>query len=126
MSYDYAIWKRADTAKTAMLAEVYKAICDSTPHPAMAAVDMTAFVHDLDLKFHSPNENADGPFLYEWTQNDALAYVVLNCNFSAISEVEPVVVALALEHGLLVYDPQRELVWGNKRPVHLQRKKRAK
>jgi hypothetical protein len=126
MSYDYIIWKRADTAKTAMLAEVYEAICESRPHPAMAAVDMTAFVDDLDLKFHKPNENVDGAFVYEFVQNHALAYVVLNCNFSATTEVEPVVVDLALEHGLLVYDPQRELVWGNRRPVHLQRKKRAK
>ena len=126
MSYDYIIWKRADTTKTAMLAEVYKAICESKPHPAMAAVDMTAFVENIDKSFNKPNEDDDGPFLYEWTQNDEMAYVVLNCSRSTVRQVEPIVVALALEHGFLIYDPQQELVWGNKRPAHLQRKKSVK
>jgi hypothetical protein len=124
LSYDYIIWKRSDTTKTAMLAEVYEAICESKPHPAMAAADMTAFVQAIDMSFNNPNENEDdeNPFLYEWTQNDEMAYVVLNCSRSAIRYVEPVVVALALKHGFLIYDTQRECVWGNKRPPHLQRK----
>lgn len=119
MSYDYFIWKRSDTTKTAMLEEVSDAICETLPHPAMAVANMTAFVQEIDLHFHKPNENPESPFLYEWNQNDELAYVVIFCNYSTIKQVEPVVVDLAVKHGFLIYDPQRETVWGNKRPLHL-------
>jgi hypothetical protein len=126
VSYDYFIWKRSDTTKTAMLEGVSDAISDALPHPAMAVVDMTAFVQEIDLHFHKPNEDPESPFLYEWNQNDELAYVVILCNYSTIKQVEPVVVDLAVKHGFLIYDPQREAVWGNKRPLHLQRKKTSR
>jgi hypothetical protein len=125
MSYDYFIWKRSDTTKTAMLDEVSDAICDAMPHPAMALADMTAFVRDLDL-FNKSNEHSETPFVYEWNQNKELAYVVINCFYSTIKQVEPVAVELAVKHGFLIYDPQREVVWGNKIPLHLQRKKSSR
>ncbi len=116
MSYDYLIWRRSPTAKTAML----KACCDATAegrsHEAMAEFDVDSFVQDLQAEFGDVNNDPEGPFLYGVDSGDAAPWISVNVSYSSIEDVTPVLVRLVLKHNLMLYDLQRECVWGNRRP----------
>jgi hypothetical protein len=115
MSYDYIVWKRSPNTKTAMLTNVYKAICDGKDHPAMAPFDTASLERDLKGAFGDVNSNPDGPFLYSFDLENASPWLSICVNYSQVNAVTDKIVALALHHGLMVYDPQRGIVWGNKR-----------
>lgn len=116
MSYDLAIWKRSEITKTAMLAEAYKAICDGCDHPAMAPFDLSALERVLQDEFGDYRNTADGTIICETGSTVAASWLVVQCAHSMAESVTAKVVAIALGQGLLVYDPQRGAVWGNKRP----------
>ena len=115
MSYDYIIWKRSPNAKTAMLADVYQATGEGKDHPAMAPFDTAAVELDLKAVFGDVNSDPDGPFLYSIDHGGTSPWLSLNVNRSQVEAVTDKIIALALRHGLMVYDPQRGAVWGNKR-----------
>lgn len=115
MSYDYILWKRSPDAKTAMLAAVYKATGQGNDHPAMAPFDIGEIDRALKDEFGDVNEDPDGPFLYTFDQGEISPWLSINVNHSQVAAVTDRIIAVALQHGLMVYDPQRELVWGNRR-----------
>ena len=116
MSYDFAIWKRSETAKTAMLAEAYKCICNGGSHWAMAPFDLAALEGALKREFGAYTTATPGEVLCESGTADGASWLVVQCSHSAAASVAPRVASIALSQGLLVYDPQRNVVFGNKRP----------
>jgi hypothetical protein len=122
VSYDLAIWKRSSTTKTAMLAEVHKAICDGADHPAMAPFDMDALEDALEAEFGEYKNNPDATIIGESGNGASANWLILQCAHSDANLVAAKVVPIAIKHGLLVYDPQRQVVWGNKRPAKTDRK----
>ena len=121
MSYDLAIWKRSPTTKTAMLDACYQAIIDGTDHEAMARFDDEPLMAGLEKAFGTRHtqwfgDDADkAPFLYETGSGEHGNWMLLTCTYSAIQQVFPVVADLAVGQGLMVDDPQRGAVWGNRR-----------
>ena len=120
MSFDLAIWKRSPTAKTAMLAEVYGVICDGqTIHPAIAPFDLSDLEAALRSEFGDYTkepEMFDCPIHCDRGESESGTWLIVQCGHSDAAEVSSRVVPIALERGLMVYDPQRQAVWGNKRP----------
>lgn len=120
MSFDLAIWKRSPTTKTAMVVQVYEAICNGQSHPATAAFDVAEFESALISEFgnyqnepdmfdciiHSVGSASDG----------SNCWLIISCAHSNSAEVSSRLLPLALQRDLMVYDPQRQAVWGNKRP----------
>jgi hypothetical protein len=115
MSYDYIAWKRSPKTKTAMLADVYQATGRGEDHPAMAPFDTATVERDLKEIFGDVNRNPDGPFLYGINHGGTSPWLSFSVNHSQVEAVTDKIVALALRHGLMVYDPQRGAVWGNRR-----------
>ena len=64
MSYDFAIWRRSERTKTAMLADAYDAICDGSDHPAMAPFELGALERALREQF-GDLDAVDGPIVCE-------------------------------------------------------------
>ncbi|MBD8528178.1 hypothetical protein [Pseudomarimonas arenosa] len=116
MSYDFAIWKRAESAKTAMLAEVYAAVCDDRSHLAMAPFDLPALESVLKAEFGDYSVDADLEILCYPGQTESVCWMIVASPYSAAGDVHARLVPIVLEHGLLLYDPQRKSVVGNKRP----------
>jgi len=120
MSFDLAIWKRSATTKTAMLAEVYAAICDGqTAHPAITTFDLAELEAALKAEFGDYTKEPDMfgcPIQCERGASDSGSWLIAHCEHSAAGDVSSRVIPIALDRGLLVYDPQRQTVWGNKRP----------
>src|SRR5688572_16219642 len=120
MSFDLAIWKRSATTKTAMLAEVYGAICNGqTAHPAMGTFDLPELERALKAEFGNYSKEPDMfdcPIHCERGASDSGTWLIVQCQHSESEEVKSRVIPIALERGLLVYDPQRQAVWGNQRP----------
>ena len=115
MSYDYVIWKRAPGIKTAMLADVYQSICEGKDHPAMAPFDTAVVERDLISEFGDVNNDPDGPFLYGVDRGSVSPWLTINVGYSQVEAVTDKLARLAIQHGLMLYDPQRDVVWGNKR-----------
>lgn len=122
MSYDLAIWKRSEMTKTAMLAEAYAAICEGNDHPALTRFKLGALETALKAEFGDYETDADGPFLAETGDTEVANWMILQCNHSQAAEVLEKVIPIALAQDLLVYDPQRGSVWGNKRPAKAKKK----
>ena len=116
MSYRLAIWKRSETTKTAMLDEAYNAIRDGGDHPAMAPFDLAALERALTDEFGDYKNTAGSAIACETGNTTAAAWLIVQCARSAAESVTAKVTPIACGQGLLVYDPQREVVWGNKRP----------
>jgi hypothetical protein len=123
MSFDLVIWKRAATTKTAMLKTCYAAIIEEQDHPAMEAFDeevlLSSFAEEFGVrqKDHFGVDTDACPFLYSVGRGSFGNWMVCNLNWSTHLEASKKIVQIALQQGLLVYDPQHESVWGNKRPV---------
>jgi hypothetical protein len=111
-----AIWKRSETTKTAMLAEVYDAICEGRDHPAMAPFDLAALERALKDEFGDYENHVVGSVVCETGSTATASWLVVRCAASMAQSVVAKVVPVAIALDLLVYDPQRRCVWGNKRP----------
>ena len=117
MSYDFAIWKRSATTKTAMLEETYFAICAGHDHPAMAPFDLPALERAIKAEFGDYTASVEGPIVCEASGTSAANWLIVSCAHSVSEVIFSRLAPIALEQGLLVYDPQRGGVWGNKRPT---------
>lgn len=116
MSYDFAIWKRSDATKTAMLAEVYAAICKDRDHPAMAPFDLKSVERDLEKEFGG-GDNAAKALVWNSESSANATWIFVHCSLSAANEVAQRIATIVVKHDyLLLYDPQRVCVWGNRRP----------
>ena len=116
MSYDFAVWKRSATTKTAMLIDAYEAICAASAHSAVDNFDTAEL--ERALQHHCEILDIDElPFAVETGEAAGSSWLVVNCPFSAADEIRDVLVTMALDRGLMVYDPQRQVVWGNRRPA---------
>ena len=122
MSFDLAIWKRSPRTKTAMIYECYDAIIENKDHTAMDFFDENALLDDLAIEFGERHQEYFGkdiddcPFLFSTGRGEFGNWVFLNLNWSTHQDTKSKLVSIALKHGLMVYDPQRKGVWGNKRP----------
>jgi len=122
MSYDIVLWKRSTRTKTAILKECYEAIMDEKDHTAMEFFDEAPFFADMEAEYgirqpqYFGTEIDDCPFLYETGKGEFGNWIVLNISWSDYQKTIDVVVEIAVKHGIMVYDPQRESVYGNKRP----------
>ena len=123
MSYDLAIWKRSDRTKTAMLSECYDAIIEENSHTAMEFFNEDEFLNGFEEEFgkrqkgYFGKEIDDCPFLFSIGTGEFGNWVLMHLNSSTQQITSNKIIAMALKHGLMVYDPQRKAVWGNKRPV---------
>ncbi len=115
MNSTLAIWRRSETTKTAMLAEAYNAICEGSDHPAMAPFDLAALERALKDAFGDYENNLVGSVVCETGSTAAANWLVVRCAASMAQSVAAKVVPIALGLDLLVYDPKRQCVWGNKR-----------
>lgn len=122
MSYDLAIWQRSESTKTAMLAEAYAAICEGGDHPAMAPFDRPAVEKSLRVEFRHSKFDPRAGIVIESGRGKSADWIIVQFGHSMAEDIVPVVVTVALSRGLLVYDPQRECVRGNKRPKKSQAK----
>jgi hypothetical protein len=116
MSHDFAIWKRSDATKTAMLLEVYDAICEGRDHPAMAKFAVERVEAALQKAFGSAKDKDKLITWNSWSTEQA-NWIFVHCGHDAASEVAQRLGSLAMRFSyLLVYDPQRIAVWANRRP----------
>jgi hypothetical protein len=53
-----------------------------------------------------------------------VSWLIVECSHSAGDQVARKVAAVAVASGLLMYDPQRNVVWGNTRPPSARRRRR--
>lgn len=116
MSYDFAIWKRSAETKTAMLAEAYASICDGDCHSAMAHFELQSLEQAVKAEFGDYTVEVDGPIICASGSTQTASWMIVHCSHSAATDISSRLVPIALALGLLVYDPQRSCVWGNKRP----------
>lgn len=116
MSFDLAIWKRSENTKTAMLAEAYTAICKGDDHPAIAPFDLNVLEKALKTEFGDYTNTVEGPIVCETGSSIRANWLIVQCAHSLAVSVLAKVIPIALAQGLLVYDPQRQAVWGNRRP----------
>jgi len=124
MSYDLAIWKRSTTTKTAMLAEAFEALSEGRDHPAMTKFDVQGLEQALKDAFGDYDKNADCLIACAWGSTTVADWLLIQCNFPVAEEVLEKIVPIALDLELLIYDPQREVVWGNRRPQKLAVRKK--
>jgi len=127
MAYDLAIWKRSARTKTAMLAECYEAIMEDKDHTAMDFFDENLLLKDFEKeygKLHAEyfGEDVDDcPFLFSQGKGEFGNWILFHLNWSKYQETTNKIVTIALQHGLMVYDPQRGAVWGNRRPPKIEK-----
>lgn len=110
-----------------MLGAVYSSIGDDRSHPAMARFDVAAFIAELATKYPviDANDPSDAalsdprgePPLYDVGDftGEAANWVTFDIAYSQVAAASSNIVDVALRHGLLVYDPERGVVWGDKR-----------
>ena len=116
MSYDFAIWKRSATTKTAMLADAYDAMCHERGHAAVDSFDVAELSRAIQALYGGPAAQ-DAPFVLDGGSHDGSSWLIVNCTHPAASSVRDSILDLVLSRGLLLYDPQRAVVWGNTRPA---------
>lgn len=110
-----AIWKRAPSVRTAMLSEAYEAICNNVGHEAMDTFDSVKLKKALVKEFGKQIMGKGEPFKLEFGSADnstwALCHLPVGTRFDVIGRI----VTIAMNQCLLIYDPQIEGVWGNRR-----------
>lgn len=116
MSYDFGIWRRAVTTKTAMVVEVWQAITEEHGHPAMGDFDAASVLAEIAQRFPSAQSDPDNALLGSAGRDGDAAWIVIHAPHSAAQEYTNLLMEIALAHGLMLWDPQRGAVWGNRRP----------
>src|SRR5690349_21432809 len=113
MAFDLIIWKWADGNKVADPKEVYDALVEDNPHPALTRFDMAAFKSSLRGTFGEPNADSDPPFLYEVIdfKNVPANWMTLSISWSKVDAVCPEIIRIANAHGLAAFDPQNGRVY---------------
>lgn len=116
MSYDFAIWKRSADTKTAMLLESYEALSHGDSHPAMQGFNGKKLEKALKKEFDYEKTKPECMIALAPGSRDKVNWMMIHCNFPDAGEVTERVLPIVLDMELMLYDPQRECVWGNKRP----------
>jgi hypothetical protein len=130
VSYDLAIWRRAPSAKTAKIVEVYDALAvDEHDHAAAGMFDVQEFVAAAGERFGQLPESGEGMTwvgiaddagevagvsLWPWTgRTSAVVYISGPHSWRKpmISSFLPLVEA----RNLMLYDPQVQTVYNNRR-----------
>lgn len=117
MSYDFGIWRRSPATKTAMVLQVWEAITEDRAHPAMGEFDATAVLDALRARFPSPDDDPDTALIAEQGGDGDAAWIVVHAPFSAIERYNRILQETVLPLGLMLWDPQRGAVFGNRRPA---------
>lgn len=112
MSYDLTVFAAPRAMTPEEASEAWIELCeegDSTDFPEEPKA-LRAFVADLSARWKpldQVSEGEDCPWAFgPFTLTDV--HVELNIQWSRAEEVRPVVVALATDHGLSVYDQQED------------------
>ena len=116
MSFDLGIWysEKASTPKQA--GEVYAKLCEGTGQLEGESPQIAAFYDELTKKWPEidtvPDEKIDDHDYCPWSCAIARSgmHVILSCVWSKARDVGEFVQKLAAKHGLLLYDPQENLV----------------
>jgi hypothetical protein len=114
VSYELAVWRRATGGPTAPPADVYAAICDDQPHPAIARFNVAAFEADVRETFGDANpdddDQADNAVLREADDFTGAPanWMTFTLAYSQIERVVPRLIEIAVAHQLAVYDPQQD------------------
>lgn len=90
-------------------AAVYAALGEAGKHPALSpSPSVTAFYRALVRRWPELDDDADAPWAARLDRSRA--HVLLPISFSRVADVVTDIRALASEHGLHVFDPQRRQV----------------
>ena len=119
MSYDFGIWKRAATSKTAMVLDAWHAITQEHGHPAMGDFDAEAVLAEIAARFPDEATDPDNALIASSGRDAETAWIVIHAPQSAVEHYTGILMEVALSHGLMLWDPQRGAVWGNRRPPKL-------
>jgi hypothetical protein len=123
--YRYAIWKRSATTKTAMLESCYEAITRGETHDAMDVFDAREIDDEIRKEFQVDLGGPARAVGMELLESSSVAWLLVSCHAVLAPEVSSYIVPLALQRELMVYDPQRGAVWGNRRPPAMRKKPRV-
>lgn len=99
-----------------MLAEAYEALSEGKDHPAMTTFDVQKLDQALRREFEGYGKDPKCVIACAWGNTKNADWLLVQCNFPDADDVISKLVPIVLDLELLVYDPQREIVWGNKRP----------
>lgn len=130
MSFDLAIWRRSPATKTAMINEVYEVLgVDDSDHPAAGMFDTREFVEAACAAWERlPESNVELAWiaipdddgleaaisLHQWTgQNSALVHV--SGPYAWLGPTTRSLLPLVVERNLMLYDPQAQAVYNNRR-----------
>jgi hypothetical protein len=115
MSSDLAVWKNTFmTLSDGQAAEVYASLCNGSNGVGPAAPEVEAFYSDLTRKYpeidtYSDDEIDAGPWSCLLSRSGN--HVQMSMVWSRAEEIGAFVFELAKKHDLLLYDPQRGIVW---------------
>jgi hypothetical protein len=133
LSFDLSVWRRSPTTKTAMIVQVYEVI-GTADHPAAGMFDADEFVraaaglYELDLGHQSDGStsivipNISGAFdgepfaitLWPWTGATS-ACVSITGNHEGLRDAKAAMLPLIEARDLMLYDPQSQSVYNNRR-----------
>ena len=105
-----------------MLLECYAAIVEDNDHTAMDFFDEVLVFNRLEAEYgrrkpqYFGDEADDCPFLYSTGRGEFGNWIYFNLNWSTHRETTEKILLIAIENGLMLYDPQSKLVWGNRKP----------
>lgn len=103
-----------------MLSECYAAMLEGRDHTAMDFFDQDLVFNDLEAEYGQRQPQYFGdencPFMYAIGHGEFGNWMLLFLNWSTHQDVQTKIETIVLEHGLMVYDPQNQLVWNNRRP----------
>ncbi|MGF7121921.1 hypothetical protein [Rhodococcus sp. AG1013] len=110
MSYDFGIWKRAATTKTAMVLDAWHAITQEHGHPAMGDFDAEAVLAEIAALFPGEATDPDNALIASSGRDGETAWIIIHAPHSAVARYTGVLMEVALSHGLMLWDPQRGAV----------------
>ena len=122
MSYDLVLWKRSTRTKTAMLKECFDRIMDGNDHIGMDFFNSKSFYSDMESEFGKRESQYFGadvyncPFLYDTGEGEYGNWIVFNLSWKDHQETSNKIIEFAVKNEIMVYDPQIEGVYGNKKP----------
>jgi hypothetical protein len=109
MAYDLLVWRWASGKEGADPAEVFEAINEDDPHPAITRFDRGTLESAIRARFGEVNDDPDGTFLYEVLDFKGVPanWISFSVPWSRVDDVCPILIAIAKSQGLAVYDPKR-------------------
>jgi hypothetical protein len=81
MSYDFGIWKRSASTKTAMLADAYMAISEGDAHPAIAPFDLTLLEQAFEIAFGAYKNDPEAIICCDARSSEAGSWMIVQCSF---------------------------------------------